>query len=267
MPVDNGVYDRMADSWWDEAGFCTCSPPNAAVRLHAAGDHGRAGADAGGPIRPGRRLRRGTPGRGVRSLGCSVVGVIDSEASLAPRGRMPPAGARDRLPCHGKRSFADAPTSCMLRRAGTRGRLGRTRRRCAKPGSTTCTTPSTGAQSRLIMIMLLQEWPWTAMMPPGLQRLAHVHSPERATPSAGTARPRAGLPHRAKPRMPTRCDSSARFVGSSETAAHLQAAVREMDVGESSDTCRLVHRVRPKAGLHRRGVTDSVRGEKRDGRN
>ena len=21
MPVDNAVYDRMADSWWDEVGF------------------------------------------------------------------------------------------------------------------------------------------------------------------------------------------------------------------------------------------------------
>ena len=53
MPVDNALYDRMADSWWDEAGF-----------LHALAAHIEPGVSSAlgtAPVSIASELAKGEP--------------------------------------------------------------------------------------------------------------------------------------------------------------------------------------------------------------
>jgi 2-polyprenyl-6-hydroxyphenyl methylase / 3-demethylubiquinone-9 3-methyltransferase len=179
MPVDNALYDRMADSWWDEGGF-----------LHAL--------TALNPARFGYMRRvlteelRLTPatlhvldvgcGGGLLAeefarLGCTVTGVDPSEQSLAAA-RMHAASQRLRITyraAHGEAlPFANATFDVayccdVLEHVKDLGQVIAETARVLKPGGIYLyDTINRTAQSRLIVIKLLQEWRWTSVMAPRL---------------------------------------------------------------------------------------------------
>jgi 2-polyprenyl-6-hydroxyphenyl methylase / 3-demethylubiquinone-9 3-methyltransferase len=179
MPVDNALYDRLADTWWDEGGF-----------LHAL--------TALNPARFGYMRRVLTVELGLTPkmlhvldvgcgggllaeefarLGCTVTGVDPSEKSLAAArthatGNGLPityrAARGEALP------FADATFDVafccdVLEHVSDLRRVIAETARVLKPGgSYLYDTINRTARSRLIVIALLQEWRWTAVMPPGL---------------------------------------------------------------------------------------------------
>jgi 2-polyprenyl-6-hydroxyphenyl methylase/3-demethylubiquinone-9 3-methyltransferase len=179
MPVDNALYDRMADSWWDEGGF-----------LHSL--------TALNPARFGYMHRVLTQELGVNPtalevldigcgggllaeefarLGCRVTGVDPSEASLAAARRH---AAGQRLPITYRAAagealpFADQSFDVVyccdvLEHVSDLRRVIAETARVLKPGGTYLyDTINRTVRSRLIVIMLLQEWRWTAVVPPGL---------------------------------------------------------------------------------------------------
>jgi len=179
MPVDNGLYDRLAAGWWDERGF-----------LHALA--------ALNPARFGYMRRvlteelRLTPtdlrvldvgcGGGLLAeefarLGCAVTGVDPSEESLAAarehastlglvieyqraRGEALPfaADSFDVVYCCDVLEHVDDPRQVLAETA-----------RVLKPGGVYLyDTINRTYRSWLLVIKLLQEWRWTALMPPRL---------------------------------------------------------------------------------------------------
>src|SRR5512141_1101674 len=179
MPVDNAVYNRMAASWWDESGF-----------LHALA--------ALNPARFGymrrvliEELRLAPVGLQVLDigcgggllaeefarLGCTVMGVDPSEESLvATRTHAAPQG----LPIEYQRALGEAlpfPDESfdivyccdVLEHVSDLRQVIAETARVLKPGGTYLyDTINRTLQSRLIVIKLLQEWRWTALMPPRL---------------------------------------------------------------------------------------------------
>jgi 2-polyprenyl-6-hydroxyphenyl methylase / 3-demethylubiquinone-9 3-methyltransferase len=179
MPVDNALYDRMAETWWDEDGF-----------LHAL--------TALNPARFGYMRRvltedlRLTPamlqvldigcGGGLLAeefarLGCTVTGVDPSEKSLAAARTH---AARQGLPITYRAAsgealpFADASFDVayccdVLEHVSDLRRVIAQTARVLKPGGIYLyDTINRTARSRFIVITLLQQWRWTAVMPPGL---------------------------------------------------------------------------------------------------
>jgi 2-polyprenyl-6-hydroxyphenyl methylase / 3-demethylubiquinone-9 3-methyltransferase len=246
MPVDNTVYDRMADSWWNEDGF-----------LHVLA--------ALNPARFGYMRRvltellhltlEGLPvldvgcGGGLLAeefarLGCTVVGVDPSEESLAAA-RIHAAGqglaieyrraSGEALP------FADASFEVVyccdvLEHVTDLRQVIAETARVLKPGGTYLyDTINRTPQSRLVMIKLLQEWRWTAMMPP---RLHDWHMFIRPTELRGALEQQGLVPAGLiglKPRAnPLRVVRALRRLKQGRLT--YVAAVREMDVGESPDT-------------------------------
>jgi 2-polyprenyl-6-hydroxyphenyl methylase / 3-demethylubiquinone-9 3-methyltransferase len=246
MPVDNTVYDRMAGSWWDEAGLlhvlAALNPARFGyMRRVITEELGRAPADL-------RVLDVGCGGgllaEEFARLGCSVVGVDPSEASLAAA-RTHAAGqglAIDYQRATGEAlPFADASFDIVyccdvLEHVADVGQVVAETARVLKPGGTYLyDTINRTLRSRLIMIKVLQEWPWTAMMPPGLHdwhmfirpsELRRALEQHGLVPGGLT-----GLKPRANPVRLVR--ALRRLKRGQLTYA---AAVREMDVGESSDT-------------------------------
>ena len=179
MSVDNAVYDRMAASWWEESGF-----------LHALA--------ALNPARFGYMRRvlleelHLTPlglrawdigcGGGLLAeefarLGFAVVGVDPSKKSLAVA-RTHAAGQRlaiayccatgETLP-FGNDSFDVVYCCDVLEHVNDVGQVIGETARVLRPGGTYLyDTINRTLRSRLIVIKLLQEWRWTALMPPRL---------------------------------------------------------------------------------------------------
>ena len=246
MPIDNTVYDRMADSWWDEAGF---------LHVLAALNPGRFGymrrvLTEELQLRPaGLRVLDVGCGGGLLAeefarLGCAVVGVDPSEESLAAARKHAAAeGLTIEYQCATGESlpFADAAFDLVyccdvLEHVADLGRVIAESARVLQPGGiyfydTINRTP----QSRLVMIKLLQEWRWTAMMPPRLHdwrmfirpdELRHRLEENGLVPHGFT-----GL----KPRVgPLRMLRALRRVKRGQLS--YAAAVGEMDYGESPDT-------------------------------
>jgi 2-polyprenyl-6-hydroxyphenyl methylase / 3-demethylubiquinone-9 3-methyltransferase len=179
MPVDNALYDRMADTWWDEGGF-----------LHAL--------TALNPVRFGYMRRVLTEelqlspatlqvidigcGGGLLAeefarLGCTVTGVDPSEESLAAARTHAAsqglaityrAASGEALP-FADASFDVAYCCDVLEHVSDLRRVIAETARVLKPGGIYLyDTINRTARSRLIVITLLQEWSWTAVMPPGL---------------------------------------------------------------------------------------------------
>jgi len=246
MPVDNAVYDRMADGWWEESGF-----------LHALA--------ALNPARFGYMRRvlleelHLTPlglwaldigcGGGLLAeefarLGFAVVGVDPSEKSLAVA-RAHAADQRlaiayycatgEALP-FGNDRFDVVYCCDVLEHVNDVGRVIGETARVLKPGGTYLyDTINRTLQSRLIVIKLLQEWRWTALMPPRLHdwhsfirpaELWHALEHHGLVPGGIT-----GLKSRGHPLHLVRT-LRRRKRGFLSYAA----AVREMDLGESRDT-------------------------------
>lgn len=246
MPVDNSVYDRMAGSWWDESGF-----------LHALA--------ALNPARFGymrrvliEELRLAPVGLQVLDigcgggllaeefarLGCAVMGVDPSEESLvAARTHAATQGLTIGYQCALGEAlpFADASFDIVyccdvLEHVTDLHRVITETARVLRPGGTYLyDTINRTPQSRLIVIKLLQEWRWTALMPPRLHdwnmfirpaELRRELEHHGLVPGGLT-----GLKPRAKPLRLIRALRRRK-----RGLLSYAEAVREMDLGESPDT-------------------------------
>jgi 2-polyprenyl-6-hydroxyphenyl methylase / 3-demethylubiquinone-9 3-methyltransferase len=246
MPVDNGVYDRLAGSWWDEGGLLhTLAALNPArfgymrrvivdeLRLSPVGlqvlDVG-----CGGGLLAEEFARQG----------CAVMGVDPSVESLAvARAHAAVQGLPILYQCSTGEAlpFADEIFDLVyccdvLEHVSDWQRVVAETARVLKRGGTYFyDTINRTLRSRLIMIKLLQDWRWSAFMPPRLhdwnmfirpaelrQELEH----HDLVPGGLT-----GLKPRADPLRLLRI-LRRRKRGILSPAA----ALREMDLVESSDT-------------------------------
>jgi 2-polyprenyl-6-hydroxyphenyl methylase / 3-demethylubiquinone-9 3-methyltransferase len=246
MPVDNTIYDRMADSWWEESGFLhllsALNPARfgymrrvliAELHLDPAGLRALDVGCGGGLL-----------AEEFARLGCAVVGVDPSEDSLAAARKH---AAAQRLAIDYRRAtgealpFADASFDIVyccdvLEHVTNLRQVIAETARALKPGGTYLyDTINRTFQSRLIIIKLLQEWRWTAMMPPRLHdwqmfirpaELRRVLEQHGLVPVGLT-----GLKPRANPIRVLRALRRLK-----RRLVSYAGAVREMDIGESPDT-------------------------------
>lgn len=262
MPVDNTVYNRMADSWWAEGGF-----------LHALA--------ALNPARFGymrrvllEELRLAPVGLQVLDigcgggllaeefarLGCAVIGVDPSEKSLAvARTHAAGHGLTIRYQCatgealpFADKSFDIAYCCDVLEHVNNLRQVIAETARVLRPGGTFLyDTINRTVQSRLIVIKLLQEWRWTALMPPRLHEWNMFIRPAELrrelqhhglVPGGLT-----GLRPRANPLRLIRALRRRK-----RGLLSYAAALREMDLGESPDTSisyiGYARKLRPSAG-------------------
>jgi len=246
MPVDNTIYDRMADSWWEESGLLhVLSALNPArfgymrrvlteeLRLDPTGLRALDVGCGGGLL-----------AEEFARLGCAVVGVDPSEESLAAaRAHAAARGLRidyrratgEALP-FAAASFDIVYCCDVLEHVTDLQQVISETARVLKPGGTYLyDTINRTPQSRLIIIKLLQEWRWTAMMPPRLHdwdmfirpaELRRVLEQYGLVPGGLT-----GLKPRANPLRVVRALRRLK-----RGLVSYAGAVREMDVGESPDT-------------------------------
>jgi 2-polyprenyl-6-hydroxyphenyl methylase / 3-demethylubiquinone-9 3-methyltransferase len=246
MPVDNTVYDRMADGWWEEHGFlyvlAALNPARFGYmrrvlteELHLA-PAGLRALDIG--------CGGGLLAEEFARLGCAVVGVDPSEESLAAA-RTHAAGQRLAIEYQCARGealpFADDSFDIVyccdvLEHVTNLHQVIAETARVLRPGGTYFyDTINRTPQSRLIVIQLLQEWRWTALMPPRLHdwhmfirpaELRRALEEHGLVPGGLTGlKPRAG---------PLRLIRTLRH--RKRGLLSYAAAVRKMDVGESPDT-------------------------------
>lgn len=246
MPVDNAVYDRMADSWWDERGFLHAL---AALNPARFGYMRRVLIEELHLAPVGLRVLDIGCGGGLLAeefaqLGCAVVGVDPSEESLVVA-RMHAAGqglaigyrcaTGEALP-FADESFDIAYCCDVLEHVTDLPQVIAETARVLRPGGTYFyDTIDRTFQSRLIVIKLLQEWRWTALMPPGLHDWNMFVRPaelRREVVRHGLVpRGLTGLKPRANPLRLIRALRRRK-----RGLLSYAAAVREMDLGESSDT-------------------------------
>ncbi len=243
MPVDNTVYDRMADSWWDENGFlhvlAALNPARFGYmrrvlteELHLAPGSLRAlDIGCGGGLLAEEFAR----------LGCAVVGVDPSEESLAAAlTHAASQGLAIEYQCamgealpFADESFDIVYCCDVLEHVTDLLQVIAETARVLRPGGTYLyDTINRTPQSRLIVIKLLQEWRWTALMPPRLHDWRMFIRPgevRRALEHHGLVPGGlTGLKPRANPlRLVRALRQRKRGLFS------YAAAVREMDLGES----------------------------------
>jgi 2-polyprenyl-6-hydroxyphenyl methylase/3-demethylubiquinone-9 3-methyltransferase len=246
LPVDNALYDRMADGWWNEQGFLHAL---AALNPARFGYMRRVLLEELRLAPAGLRVLDVGCGGGLLAeefarLGCAVTGVDPSEESLAAA-RTHAAGqglaieyqraSGEALP------FADGSFDVVYccdvleHVTDVDQVIGETARVLAPGGTYFFDTINRTLASRLIVITLLQECRWTALMPP---RLHDWHMFIRPAELRGELERRglvpgglAGLKPRANPFRVVRALRRRR-----RGLASYAAAVREMDLGESRDT-------------------------------
>lgn len=189
MPVDNQLYDRMADTWWDEGGFLhllkALNPARFGyMRRVLVEELGRnpAGLEAldvgcGG----------GLLAEEFAALGCRVTGVDPSAESLsAARAHAASAGlAIDYRQASGEvLPFADSTFDLayccdVLEHVDDLPRVIRETARVLKPGGLYFyDTINRTLRSKLVLIKLFQEWSSTRFMPPNLHDWAMFIKPK-----------------------------------------------------------------------------------------
>jgi 2-polyprenyl-6-hydroxyphenyl methylase / 3-demethylubiquinone-9 3-methyltransferase len=246
MSVDNTVYDRMADSWWEENGF-----------LHALA--------ALNPARFGymrrvliEELRLAPVGLRVLDIGCGggllaeefarlgfvVSGVDPSEESLvAARTHATGQGLAIAYQCAMGEAlpFADGSFDVVYccdvleHVSDMRQVIAETARVLRPEGIFLFDTINRTTQSRLIVIKLLQEWRWTALMPPRLHDWNSFIRPAELRRELGRHGLVPGGVTGLKPRAhPLRIIRALRR--RKRGLISYAAAVREMELGESPDT-------------------------------
>jgi 2-polyprenyl-6-hydroxyphenyl methylase/3-demethylubiquinone-9 3-methyltransferase len=176
VPVDNAVYGRMADSWWNEGG---CLHVLAALNPARFGYMRRVLAEELHVAPGGLHVLDVGCGGGLLAeefarLGCAVIGVDPSEESLvAARAHAATQGLTigyqralgEALP------FADASFDIVyccdvLEHVTDLPQVIAETARMLRPGGTYFyETINRTLRSRLIVIKLLQDWRWTALMP------------------------------------------------------------------------------------------------------
>jgi 2-polyprenyl-6-hydroxyphenyl methylase/3-demethylubiquinone-9 3-methyltransferase len=189
MPVDNQLYDAMADSWWDESGL---------LHILRGLNPGRFGymrrvllEDVKMDLRGKQTLDVGCGGgllaEEFARLGCDVTGVDPSEKSLqAARAHAREQdltieyrqAAGEHLP------FPDAAFDIVyccdvLEHVQDLGKVIAEISRVLKPGGIFLfDTINRTLKSKLVAIKLFQEWEWTSFMPPNLHDWKMFIKPE-----------------------------------------------------------------------------------------
>jgi 2-polyprenyl-6-hydroxyphenyl methylase/3-demethylubiquinone-9 3-methyltransferase len=236
----------MADGWWEERGFLHAL---AALNPARFGYMRRVLVEELRLAPAGLRALDIGCGGGVLAeefarLGCAVVGVDPSEASLAAaRAHAALQGLPIEYQCargealpFADQSFDVAYCCDVLEHVTDLGEVIAETARVLKPGGTYLyDTINRTSQSRLIVIKLLQEWRWTALMPPQLHDWNMFIRPaellrelERHGLAPGGL---TGLKPRARPLRLIRVLRRRK-----RGLLSYAAAVREMDLGECPDT-------------------------------
>jgi 2-polyprenyl-6-hydroxyphenyl methylase/3-demethylubiquinone-9 3-methyltransferase len=246
MPVDNQLYDRLAAGWWDESGFLHAL---AALNPARFGYMRRVLADELHIELAGLRVLDVGCGGGLLAeefarQGCVVTGVDPSTESLAVARahaaaqdldiRYERVGA-EALP-FGANSF-DAVYCCdVLEHVNDVGQVIAEAARVLKPaGVYLYDTINRTWRSRLIVIGLLQEWRWTALMPPHLHDWNMFIRPAELARLLGQSGLELGGLTGLKPRAnPLRIIRALRQ-RKRGVISYAQAVTR-MDLGESPDT-------------------------------
>jgi 2-polyprenyl-6-hydroxyphenyl methylase/3-demethylubiquinone-9 3-methyltransferase len=246
MPVDNLLYDRLAASWWDDRGFLyalkALNPARFGYMRRVLTEEFCLTLTALHVLDVG--CGGGLLAEEFARLGCAVTGVDPSQKSLtAAREHAAIAG----LPITYQRGSGEAlpfvadsfdVVYCcdVLEHVDDLGQVIAETARVLKPGGVYLyDTINRTPRSRLVVIKLLQEWQWTALMPPRLHdwnmfirptELRHLLEQHGLQPGGLT-----GLKPRANPlRLVRALRQRKRGVLSYEEA------IRRMDLGESSDT-------------------------------
>ena len=179
MPVDNLLYDRLAAGWWDEPGFLHAL---AALNPARFGYMRRVLTEELRLTPTGLRVLDVGCGGGLLAeefarLGCAVTGIDPSGESLA--------AAREHAAAQGltiayQRSMGEAlPFAAdsfdvvyccdVLEHVDDPEQVIAETARVLKPGGVYLyDTINRTRRSLLVVIKLLQEWRWTALMPPRL---------------------------------------------------------------------------------------------------
>jgi 2-polyprenyl-6-hydroxyphenyl methylase/3-demethylubiquinone-9 3-methyltransferase len=246
MPLDNTIYDRMADSWWGEEGLlhalAALNPARFGYMRRVVFEDLRLA-----PV--GLRVLDVGCGGGLLAeefarLGCSVVGVDPSGRSLrAARTHADNQGLTIEYQCakgealpFAVQSFDVVYCCDVLEHVDDVGRVIAETARVLRPGGTYLyDTINRTRRSRLMVIKLLQEWQCTALMPPRLHdwnRFIRPAELRRELERQGlVAVGLTGLKPRANPFRLVRA-LRRRKRGLLSHAA----AFREMNLGESPDT-------------------------------
>ncbi len=189
MPVDNQLYDTMADSWWDEEG---CLHILRGLNPARFGYMRRVLVDELGIGPRGKKTLDVGCGGGLLAeefarLGCDVTGIDPSEKSIeAARAHARQEGlAIDYRTGTGESlPFPDAVFDLVyccdvLEHVDDVGRVVAEISRVLQPGGIFFfDTINRTFRSKLVIIKLFQEWSWTSFMPPNLHDWSRFIKPE-----------------------------------------------------------------------------------------
>ena len=245
MPVDNQLYDTMADSWWDESGLLhvlrALNPARFGYMRRVLVDDLRI------DLRGKRTLDVGCGGgllaEELARMGCEVTGIDPSEKSLAVARDHARAvglsieyrqGTGERLP------FADGAFEIVyccdvLEHVEDLEKVIAEISRVLKPGAVFLfDTINRTLESWLVVIKLFQEWKSTSLMPPGLHDWKMFIKPEDLT----AAMARHGLENRDLTGLKSAINPIHAFrilrARKRGEIGHLEA-VRQLDIRESRD--------------------------------
>ena len=178
MPVDNQLYDRMADSWWDEAGLLHILAAFTPPRFNAMRrELEQLGIDPRGKRTLDIGCGGGLLAEEFARLGCVVSGIDPSPESIAVARTHAAAagleieyveGTGERIPFAGG-SFEIAYCCDVLEHVTDVPRVVAETARVLRPGGVFLfDTLNRTLQSWLVMIKILQDWRWTRFLPAGL---------------------------------------------------------------------------------------------------
>src|SRR6185295_3668995 len=179
MPVDNQLYDAMADSWWDESGFLHVlrgiNPARFGYMRRVLLEE--LGIDPRGQKTLDVGCGGGLLAEELARLGCAVTGIDPSAKSLeAARSHARAAGLGiDYRQASGESiPFPDGTFEIVyccdvLEHVQDLGKVIGEISRVLEPGGVFLYDKiNRTLKSWLVMIKLFQEWDWTSLMPPNL---------------------------------------------------------------------------------------------------
>jgi 2-polyprenyl-6-hydroxyphenyl methylase/3-demethylubiquinone-9 3-methyltransferase len=179
MPVDNEIYNRPGDIWWDEHEPLNAirTALNPARLAYFTATLRRLGVDAAGKTVVDIGCGGGLFAEELARIGARVIGVDPSKSSLATARSHAAAvglsidyrvGAGENLPLEDASVDIACCVDVLEHVNGVDAVIGDTARVLRPGGVYVFDTLNRTRLSRLVMIKLLQEWRLTAWMPPNL---------------------------------------------------------------------------------------------------